>query len=149
MTQTSTTQKKAVLALIVLSYAMIVLDISIVLTALPRLQADLGFTDTGLSWVSSIYTLFFGGFLLLGGKLGDFFGRRRMYVVGLAIFALASLAIGAAQGAGFIVAARALQEKSATAPWPGTRPPQVSPPASAWCLAGCWQTSSRGAQASS
>ena len=120
MTQTSTTQKKAVLALIVLSYAMIVLDISIVLTALPRLQADLGFTDTGLSWVSSIYTLFFGGFLLLGGKLGDIFGRRRMYVVGLAIFALASLAIGAARGAGFIVAARALQGLGAAILAPST-----------------------------
>ncbi|QEW19017.1 Efflux protein A [Marinibacterium anthonyi] len=120
MTQTSSTHRKAVLALIVLSYAMIVLDISIVLTALPRLQADLGFTDAGLSWVSSIYTLFFGGFLLLGGKLGDLFGRRRMYMIGLAIFAAASLAIGLAQGAGFIVAARAVQGLGAAILAPST-----------------------------
>ncbi|MCA0946781.1 MFS transporter [Salipiger pacificus] len=120
MPQTSTTQRLAILALIVLSYAMIVLDISIVLTALPRLQADLGFSDAGLSWVSSIYTLFFGGFLLLGGKLGDLFGRRRMYIIGLAIFALASLAIGAAQGAGFIVAARAVQGLGAAILAPST-----------------------------
>ncbi|WP_093153007.1 MFS transporter [Aliiruegeria lutimaris] len=109
MILTPPTHREVVLALIVLSCAMIVLDISIMLTALPRLQADLGFTNAGLSWVSSIYTLFFGGFLLLGGKLGDLFGRRRMYMLGLAIFALASLAIGAAQSAGFIIAARAVQ----------------------------------------
>ncbi|WP_083217642.1 MFS transporter [Thioclava sp. SK-1] len=120
MTQTSSTHRKAVLALIVLSYAMIVLDISIVLTALPRLQADLGFTDAGLSWVSSIYTLFFGGFLLLGGKLGDLFGRRRMYMTGLGIFAVASLAIGLAQSAGFIVAARAVQGLGAAILAPST-----------------------------
>ncbi|WP_394702150.1 MFS transporter [uncultured Cohaesibacter sp.] len=103
-----------------LSYAMIVLDISIVLTALPRLQADLGFSDAGLTWVSSIYTLFFGGFLLLGGKLGDLYGRRRIYMIGLSIFALASLAIGSAQSAGFIVAARAVQGMGAAILAPST-----------------------------
>lgn len=112
--------RRAVLALIVLSYAMIVLDISIVLTALPRLQTELGFTDAGLSWISSVYTLFFGGFLLLGGKLGDLFGRRRMYLVGLAIFALASLAIGLAQTSSFIVAARAVQGLGAAILAPST-----------------------------
>ncbi len=106
--------------LVVLSYAMIVLDISIVLTALPRLQADLGFSDAGLTWVSSIYTLFFGGFLLLGGKLGDLYGRRRIYMIGLSIFALASLAIGSAQSAGFIVAARAVQGMGAAILAPST-----------------------------
>jgi len=120
MTQTSSTHGRAVLALVVASYAMIVLDISIVLTALPRLKADLGFSEAGLSWVSSIYTLFFGGFLLLGGKLGDLFGRRRMYILGLAVFAVASLAIGAAQSAGFIVAARVLQGLGAAILAPST-----------------------------
>lgn len=113
-------QTRAVLALVVLSYAMIVLDISIVLTALPRLQVELGFTDAGLTWVSSIYTLFFGGFLLLGGKLGDLYGRRRIYMIGLGIFALASLAIGSAQSAGFIVAARAIQGMGAAILAPST-----------------------------
>ena len=150
---------RAVLILVVLSYAMIVLDISIVLTALPRLKADLGFSDAGLTWVSSIYTLFFGGFLLLGGKLGDLYGRRRIYMIGLSIFALASLAIGSAQSAGFIVAARAVQgmgaailapstlsllqvtfprEKSVIVPLPGMLPPQAFQQVLAWCSAACW-----------
>jgi hypothetical protein len=69
---------------------MIVLDISIVITALPKLQVELGFTETGLSWLQNAYTLVLGGFLLLGARAGDIMGRRRMFIVGIAIFTIAS-----------------------------------------------------------
>lgn len=101
--------KTAVLAIILISYVMIVLDISIVLTGLPRIHAELGFTDAGLAWVSTAYTLTFGGCLLLGARAGDFFGRRRMFLVGLTIFSLASLVIGMSQTPAVMIAARALQ----------------------------------------
>jgi len=69
--------KAAILAIILASYVMIVLDTSIVLTGLPRIQSELGFSDTGLAWVQSAYTLTFGGLLLLAARAGDTFGRRR------------------------------------------------------------------------
>lgn len=112
--------RSAILSIIVMTYVMIVLDISIVLTGLPRIQAQLGFTEAGLSWVSTAYTLCFGGLLLLGARLGDVFGRRRMYLIGLAIFALASLAIGMAQAPMQLVAARALQGMGAAILAPST-----------------------------
>ncbi len=102
-------QRTIILAIVLISYLMIVLDISIVITALPKIEAGLGFSHTGLSWVSNAYTLAFGGMLLLGARLGDLFGRRRMLVIGLALFSLASLAIGAAQSPAWLVAARAVQ----------------------------------------
>src|SRR4051794_25713476 len=98
-----------VLAIIVASYLMIVLDISIVITGLPKIQAAFGFTATGLSWVHSAYTLAFGSLLLLGARAGDLLGRRRMYLVGLAIFTAASLLIGLAPTAAVLIGARALQ----------------------------------------
>jgi EmrB/QacA subfamily drug resistance transporter len=99
----------AVLAVILTSYVMIVLDISVVITGLPRLAEELGFTEPGLSWVQSIYTLFFGGFLLLGARMGDMFGMRRMFLTGLAVFTGASLVIGLAPTAGWLLAARGAQ----------------------------------------
>ncbi len=104
-----TTNKRVILAIILVSYVMIVLDISIVLTGLPKIHAELGFTDAGLSWVSTAYTLAFGGCLLLGARAGDIFGRRRMLLVGLAVFSLASLVIGGAQTPAIMIAARAVQ----------------------------------------
>lgn len=101
--------KTAILAIILISYVMIVLDISIVLTGLPRIHAELGFSDAGLAWVSTAYTLTFGGCLLLGARAGDIFGRRRMFLVGLTIFSLASLVIGVSQTPAVMIAARALQ----------------------------------------
>jgi EmrB/QacA subfamily drug resistance transporter len=101
--------KTAILAIILISYVMIVLDISIVLTGLPKIHNELGFTDAGLSWVSTAYTLAFGGCLLLGARAGDIFGRRRMFFIGLTIFSLASLAIGMSQSPAMMIAARALQ----------------------------------------
>lgn len=101
--------KTAILAIILISYVMIVLDISIVLTGLPRIHAELGFSDAGLAWVSTAYTLTFGGCLLLGARAGDIFGRRLMFLVGLTIFSLASLVIGVSQTPALMIAARALQ----------------------------------------
>ncbi|CAN7474485.1 MFS transporter [Rhizobium sp. LjRoot98] len=101
--------KNAILAIILISYVMIVLDISIVLTGLPKIHAELGFSDAGLSWVSTAYTLAFGGCLLLGARAGDIFGRRRMFFIGLTIFSLASLAIGISQTPAVMIAGRAVQ----------------------------------------
>jgi EmrB/QacA subfamily drug resistance transporter len=88
---------------------MIVLDTTIVNVALPSIRADLGFTEASLAWVVNAYLLTFGGFLLLGGRLGDLFGHRRLFVTGIALFTLASLLCGLAQGQALLVAARALQ----------------------------------------
>ena len=88
---------------------LIVLDSTIVNVALPSIQADLGFSESSLAWVVNAYLLTFGGFLLLGGRLGDLFGRRRLFLIGLALFTLMSAACGLASSQGFLVAARALQ----------------------------------------
>jgi EmrB/QacA subfamily drug resistance transporter len=98
-----------VLALVCLGQFMVVLDLSIVNVALPSMQADLGFTTSGLQWVVNAYTLTFAGFLLLGGRAGDLFGRRRMFILGLSLFTLASLLGGLAQNQAMLVSARALQ----------------------------------------
>lgn len=98
-----------ILAIILVSYLMIILDISIVITALPKIQDTLGFSEIGLSWVQNAYTLTFGGLLLLGARGGDLMGRRRLFIVGLSIFAFASLLIGFTQSAAWMIAARALQ----------------------------------------
>ena len=98
-----------VLAIVLASYLMIVLDISIVITALPKIHHALGFSATGLSWVQNAYTLTFGGLLLLGARAGDILGRRRMFIVGIALFSAASLAVGVAQSVAWLLAARAVQ----------------------------------------
>jgi EmrB/QacA subfamily drug resistance transporter len=110
----------AVLAIILAGYLMIVLDISIVITALPKIQHSLGFSATGLSWVQNAYTLVFGGLLLLGARAGDMLGRRRMFLAGLAVFSAASLAIGMAQSAAWLLAARAMQGVGAAILAPST-----------------------------
>ncbi|MET0323336.1 MAG: MFS transporter [Duganella sp.] len=115
-----TPHKSAILAIILVSYVMIVLDTSIVLTGLPSIHRDLGFTDTGLAWVQSAYTLTFGGFLLLAARAGDLVGRRRMLVLGLAVFTLASLAIGLAPTPAVMVGARAVQGLGAAILAPST-----------------------------
>ena len=88
---------------------MIVLDVTIVGVALPSIKEDLGFSESSLAWVVNAYLLTFGGFLLLGGRLGDLFGHRRLFLIGIAIFTLASLACGLASSQGMLVAARAVQ----------------------------------------
>ncbi|RQO78219.1 MFS transporter [Aquitalea sp. FJL05] len=109
-----------VLTIIMVSYLMLVIDISIVLTGLPRIQAALGFTPAGLSWIQNAYTLTFGGFLLLGARAGDILGRRRMFITGLAIFTLASLAIGAASTPAWMISFRAVQGLGAAVLAPST-----------------------------
>ncbi|MCW2964842.1 MAG: oxidoreductase [Actinomycetia bacterium] len=88
---------------------MIVLDMTIVNVALPSIRADLGFTETSLAWVLNAYLLTYGGFLLLGGRLGDLFGHRRLFLAGIAVFTIASAACGLANTQGLLIAARALQ----------------------------------------
>ncbi|PHV22465.1 MFS transporter [Janthinobacterium sp. BJB446] len=112
--------KAAILAIILVSYVMIVLDTSIVLTGLPKIHQELGFTDTGLAWVQSAYTLTFGGLLLLAARAGDAYGRRRLLQLGLALFTLASLAIGLAQSPAMMIAARAFQGVGAAILAPST-----------------------------
>lgn len=112
--------KAAILAIILVSYVMIVLDTSIVLTGLPKIHQELGFTDTGLAWVQSAYTLTFGGLLLLAARAGDAYGRRLLLQLGLALFTLASLAIGLAQSPAMMIAARAIQGVGAAILAPST-----------------------------
>jgi EmrB/QacA subfamily drug resistance transporter len=88
---------------------MIVLDSTVVNVALPSIQASLGFSPAGLAWVVNGYMLTFGGFLLLGGRLGDLLGARRVFLGGLVLFTLASLACGLAPSSAWLVAARAVQ----------------------------------------
>src|SRR5215470_15817570 len=88
---------------------MIVLDVTIVNVALPSIREDLGFSETSLAWVVNAYLLTYGGFLLLGGRLGDLFGHRRLFLAGIALFTLASLACGLSNSQGLLITARAVQ----------------------------------------
>ena len=97
------------LALIVTAQFMVILDVAIVNVALPSIQSDLGFSDATIQWVVSAYAIFFGGVLLLGGRLADLFGRRRLFMGGLALFGATSLLCGLAWSEGSLIAFRALQ----------------------------------------
>jgi EmrB/QacA subfamily drug resistance transporter len=110
MTETTDSRTRW-LALYVLCLAslMIVLDVTIVGVALPSIREDLGFSETSLAWVVNGYLLTYGGFLLLGGRLGDLFGHRRLFIAGISVFTLASLACGLATTQWFLVAARSVQ----------------------------------------
>jgi len=110
MSETTDTRTRW-LALYVLCLAslMIVLDVTIVGVALPSIRDDLGFSETSLAWLVNAYLLTYGGFLLLGGRLGDLFGHRRLFIIGISTFTLASLACGLATSQWFLVAARSVQ----------------------------------------
>lgn len=99
---------------------LVVLDVSVVNVALPSMRADLGLSATGLQWVVNAYSIAFAGFMLLGGRAGDLFGRKRMFLVGLGLFTLASLAGGLAQEGWQLLAARALQGLGAAVLAPST-----------------------------
>jgi EmrB/QacA subfamily drug resistance transporter len=99
----------AVLALIAVAQFMVILDATIVNVALPTIKVDVGFSEQSLSWVLNAYTLMFGGFLLLGGRLADRLGRRRLFVAGIAVFTGASLICGVSQSEGMLLVARGLQ----------------------------------------
>ncbi len=109
-----------VLAVLVTCQLMLALDVTVMNVALPRIQADLHFSATGLSWVINAYTLVFGGLLLLGGRAGDVFGRRRLFIGGLVLFTVASLTGGLASSAGWLLAARVAQGLGAAAAGPNT-----------------------------
>ncbi len=98
-----------VLAVVCVAQFMVVLDISIVNVALPDMQRDLHMSQNGLAWVLNAYTLTFAGFLLLGGRAADLWGRRRLFLIGVALFSLTSLLGGLAQSGGQLIAARGLQ----------------------------------------
>ena len=104
-------ERRRWLALLVLCLGelMIVLDTTIVNVALPSIRQDLQFSETALVWVVNAYMLTFGGFLLLGGRLGDLYGQRKMFLLGLVLFTLASLACGLAGSQSVLIAARAIQ----------------------------------------
>ena len=97
------------LLIVCLGDLMIVLDVTIVGVALPSIQEDLGFSETSLAWVVNAYLLTFGGFLLLGGRLGDLFGHRRLFLAGIGLFTAASLACGLASSQAALIGARAVQ----------------------------------------
>jgi EmrB/QacA subfamily drug resistance transporter len=97
------------LALLCGAFFMVILDANIVIVALPSIEADLGFSEQGLQWVISAYALTFAGLLLLGGRAADLLGRRRVFMVGLALFTAASLICGLAWSPGALIAARAVQ----------------------------------------
>jgi EmrB/QacA subfamily drug resistance transporter len=114
MTSTSsstTTERHWLLTVVVVCLAqfMVILDATITNVALPSIQADLHFSPADLQWVVNVYLLVFGGFLLLGGRAGDLFGRRKLFLAGISLFTFASLLDGLATSSGFLVAARALQ----------------------------------------
>src|ERR687891_506086 len=102
----STRARWLALGVLCLGVLMIVLDTTIVNVALPSIRGDLGFSETALVWVVNAYMLTFGGFLLLGGRLGDLFGHRRLFLVGIVLFTLASLGCGLASTQEVLVGAR-------------------------------------------
>jgi EmrB/QacA subfamily drug resistance transporter len=98
-----------ILVLVALAQFMVVLDVSIVNVALPAIQRQFGMSQTSLQWIVTAYTLFFGGFLLLGGRAADLYGRRKVFLTGVAAFTLFSLGAGLSQSGGMIIMFRALQ----------------------------------------
>ena len=111
MTALETTHRRRWMALVVLCVGMlmIVLDVTVVNVALPSIQTDLGFSQSSLAWVVNAYLISFGGLLLLAGRLGDLVGRRRVFLIGLAVFTVASLLCGVAQSQGMLIGARFAQ----------------------------------------
>src|SRR3954471_19792997 len=101
--------RRMVLAIILATYLMIILDASVVITALPKIQEGLDFSSADLSWVQSAYALTFGGLLLLGARAGDIIGRRTVFVLGIGIFTFASFIGGFAQSPAELLVARAVQ----------------------------------------
>src|SRR5436190_4627666 len=106
---TSADRRWLILTVLALAQFMVFLDETVVNVALPSIKDDLGFSQSSLAWVVNAYILMFGGLVLLGGRVADLFGRRRMFLVGTAVFGLASLLNGLAMSQGTLLGARALQ----------------------------------------
>jgi hypothetical protein len=109
-----------VLVIVCLAQFMVILDATVVNVALPSIQTDLGFSAANLQWVINSYTLIFGGFLLLGGRAGDLFGRRRLFLIGVGIFSFASLLNGLATTDTWLVASPGCRDSAA----PSSPPPR-------------------------
>src|SRR5919198_2721150 len=109
MTIEDTRKRWLALYLLCLASLMIVLDVTIVNVALPSIKEDLGFSETSVAWVVNGYLLTYGGSLLLGGRLGDLFGHRRLFLSGIVLFTAASLACGLAGSQGLLIGARTVQ----------------------------------------
>src|ERR1700726_1344358 len=107
--RTAGVNANAVLAIVAVAQFMVVLDASIVNVALPTIKRDVGFSEQSLSWILNAYTLIFGGFLLLGGRLADRLGRRRLFMAGIALFSGASLVCGVSQSEGMLLVGRGFQ----------------------------------------
>src|SRR5215468_12575777 len=105
----TSTSRWLALIIVCLGYLMIVLDVTIVGVALPSIRSDLGFSQGSLAWVANAYLLTFGGFLLLAGRLGDLFGHRRLFLIGITVFTLASLGAGLATSQAVLITSRAVQ----------------------------------------
>src|SRR3954470_13939008 len=116
----SSEQRGVVLALILVGYLLILIDVSILMAALPTIHRDLDFSPASLSWAQNAYTLSFGGLLLVGARAGDLLGRRRSFVLGIGLFTAASLFVGLAQSPAWMVAARAVQGVGAATLAPST-----------------------------
>src|SRR2546427_8900087 len=108
-------------ALLAVAYFMTIIDLTIVNVSLPTIGRDLHFSETSLQWVLTAYALTFGGFLLLGGRAADLLGRRRILILGLALFTAASLACGLSTGDAFLMASRAVQGVGAAIMLPAAR----------------------------
>src|SRR2546426_6531240 len=109
MSELSNRGRWIALYVLCLATLMIVLDVTIVGVALPSIKKDLGFSETSLAWVVNAYLLTYGGFLLLGGRLGDLFGHRRLFLSGIALFTVSSLVCGLSTTKGLLVGARSVQ----------------------------------------
>src|SRR3712207_8746264 len=109
MTEVQDRSRWVALVVLCVGMLMVILDQTIVNVALPSIQDDLGFSQSGLAWVVNAYLIAFGGLLLLSGRLGDLIGRKRVFMAGLAVFTFASLLCGVAQSQEVLVAARFLQ----------------------------------------
>src|SRR5947199_3362210 len=106
---TSNPHRWRILAVVATAFFMTILDVSIVNVALPSIARALDFSQANLQWVITAYAISFGGFLLLGGRAADLLGRRRVFIVGVALFTVASFVCGVAQSEGMLIAARAIQ----------------------------------------
>src|SRR6059036_2079963 len=117
---TPSTHRWRAFALLAVAYFMTIIDLTIVNVSLPTIGRDLHFSATSLQWVVSAYALTFGGFLLLGGRAADLLGRRSVFMAGLVVFTLASLACGLAQSEAWLIVARAIQGLGAAIVSPAT-----------------------------
>ena len=114
-----------VLAVVATAFFMTILDVSIVNVALPSIGRSLHFSPENLQWVITAYAIAFGGFLLLGGRAADLLGRRRVFIVGVALFTIASLVCGLAQSEGMLIVARAVQGLGGAIISPDWSPPRA------------------------